>query len=442
MSLNPNKPQTGQDAAQTRPGTLAGDDHPTGNPDLDRAQAVPLRFRLLLGLALRDLLHDRQVALCIIFSLVAVIAPLLLLFGLKTGIVGQLRTELLNDPANLEVRMIGNGNYPLPWLSELAQRPEVGFTVPLTRTLNTQGDLVRDGRLFVANAEVLPTAAGDPLLAGVPLPPDAAHLVLSASAAERLQIKVGDQLQFFVARKLDGNSERGRTTMTVSGILSAARFARPAAFVTLPLLIAMEDFRDGFLVPQFGVDTGKPAPLRDNFAKARIYARNIDAVAPLALWLNQQHIETVTRQAEIESVRSITYVLGVIFAVIAWVSLLGCIASLIGAFLANIDRKRKDMAVLRLLGFRSRAVSLYIMLQALLLTGVAFLCGLMLYWAGSTLFNHILGRHLPGNTFVCHLQPAHLMLALASALTIAVIVAGIGAARAIHIQPAESLRDI
>ncbi|MEA9391540.1 FtsX-like permease family protein [Acerihabitans sp. TG2] len=442
MSLNPNKPQRGHDATNARPDPIKRDDHPRSHFSHDQVSAVPLRFGLLMSLAIRDLLHDRQVALCIIFSLVAVIAPLLLLFGLKTGIVGQLRTELLNDPANLEVRMIGNGNYPLPWLAELAQRPEVGFAVPLTRALNTQGDLVRDSRLFVANAEVLPTAIGDPLLAGVPLPPDAAHLVLSASAAARLQIKVGQQLQFFVARKLDGVSERGHMIMTVSGILSAARFARPAAFVTLPQLVAMEDFRDGFHVPQFGVDTGSPAPIRDKFAKARVYARNIDAVAPLALWLNQQHIETVTRQAEIESVRAITYVLGVIFAVIAWVSLLGCIASLIGAFLANIDRKRKDMAVLRLLGFRSRAVSLYIMLQALLLTGVAFLCGLMLYLAGSTLFNHILGRHLPGNTFVCRLQPAHLMLALASTLTIAVVVAGIGAARAIQIQPAESLRDI
>ena len=50
---------------------------------------------LLAALAIRDLWHDRQVSLCIVAALVAVIAPLLLLFGLKHGVVSQLRGELL-----------------------------------------------------------------------------------------------------------------------------------------------------------------------------------------------------------------------------------------------------------------------------------------------------------------------------------------------------------
>ncbi|MCV2514279.1 ABC transporter permease, partial [Leclercia pneumoniae] len=112
---------------------------------------------LLWRMAFRDLLHDRKVALCIIFSLIAVIAPLLLLFGLKNGIVSQLRHQLLEDPRTREVRITGNGNYDFSWLERLAERPEVGFSIPLTRSLNTQADLVRDGQHFVAGAEVIPT---------------------------------------------------------------------------------------------------------------------------------------------------------------------------------------------------------------------------------------------------------------------------------------------
>ena len=108
------------------------------------------RMGLLLNMALRDLIHDRKVALCIVFSLIAVIAPLLLLFGLKNGIVSQLRHDLLDDPRTREVRMTGNGNYDLAWLNALAARPEVGFSIPLTRSLNTQADLVRDGQHFAA----------------------------------------------------------------------------------------------------------------------------------------------------------------------------------------------------------------------------------------------------------------------------------------------------
>lgn len=397
---------------------------------------------LLLQMALRDLIHDRKVALCIIFSLIAVIAPLLLLFGLKNGIVSQLRHDLLNDPRTREVRMTGNGSYDLPWLAQLAQRPEVGFSIPLTRSLNTQADLVRDSQHFAAGAEVIPTAAGDPLLAGAILPTQEDDIVLSASAASRLNVQAGDEIRLVVSRKLAGVNQRVNKVVRVTSVLAESRFSRAAAFIPLPLLVALEDYRDGFQVASLGVNDGELPRERSRFSRARVYARTIDDVVPLANWLEQQHIETVTQSAQIEAVRAIDRVLGVIFAVIAWISATGCIASLVGAFIANIDRKRKDMAVLRLLGFRRHAVTIFIVIQALCLTGVAFCAGLVLYFLGSTIFNHLLGASLPDQAFVCHLAPMHFITALVSVLVIALGVAAIGALRALKIDPAESLREI
>lgn len=397
---------------------------------------------LLLQMALRDLIHDRKVALCIIFSLIAVIAPLLLLFGLKNGIVSQLRHDLLDDPRTREVRMTGNGSYDLPWLAQLAQRPEVGFSIPLTRSLNTQADLVRDSQHFAAGAEVIPTAAGDPLLAGAILPTQEDDIVLSASAASRLNVQAGDEIRLVVSRKLAGVNQRVNKVVRVTSVLAESRFSRAAAFIPLPLLVALEDYRDGFQVASLGVNDGELPRERSRFSRARVYARTIDDVAPLANWLEQQHIETVTQSAQIEAVRAIDRVLGVIFAVIAWISATGCIASLVGAFIANIDRKRKDMAVLRLLGFRRHAVTIFIVIQALCLTGVAFCAGLVLYFLGSTVFNHLLGASLPDQAFVCHLAPMHFITALVSVLVVALGVAAIGALRALKIDPAESLREI
>jgi len=393
-------------------------------------------------MALRDLIHDRKVALCIIFSLIAVIAPLLLLFGLKNGIVSQLRHDLLEDPRTREVRMTGNGSYDLPWLAQLAQRPEVGFSIPLTRSLNTQADLVRDSQHFAAGAEVIPTAAGDPLLAGAILPTHEDDIVLSASAASRLNVQAGDEIRLVVSRKLAGVNQRVNKVVRVTSVLAESRFSRAAAFISLPLLVALEDYRDGFQVVSLGVNDGELPRERSRFSRARVYARTIDDVAPLANWLEQQHIETVTQSAQIEAVRAIDRVLGVIFAVIAWISATGCIASLVGAFIANIDRKRKDMAVLRLLGFRRHAVTIFIVIQALCLTGVAFCAGLVLYFLGSTVFNHLLGASLPDQAFVCHLAPMHFITALVSVLVVALGVAAIGALRALKIDPAESLREI
>lgn len=411
------------------------------------------RLRLLLELAGRDLWFDRNVSLCIIASLIAVIAPLLLLFGLKHGVVSQLRDNLLSDPRNLEIKMLGNGDFDQRWIDTLAAQPNTGFVAPLTRSLNTQADLVRDAQRFATDSEIIPSGLGDPLLQGASIatgastqiapPQQMTEVVLSANAAKKLQVSPGDNVRLVVQRKLDGVDERGQLTVTVIGVLPESRFARPAALVTLDLLIAMENFRDGLKVPVFGNDTGlEITATRQRFARARIYAKSLESVAPLADWLQERNIEVTTRAHEIESVQAIDRVLTLIFSVIAWTAMLGCIASLIGAFLANIDRKRKDLALLRLLGFRRGAVAAYIMAQASLLTGIAFFAGYATYLVGRRVFNQALGANLAEGAFVCHLENSHIALAFVSALFIASLVSGIGGLRAIQIQPAESLRDI
>jgi putative ABC transport system permease protein len=397
---------------------------------------------LLVELAARDLWHDRKVSLCIVASLVAVIAPLLLLFGLKHGVVSQLNNELLSDPRNLEVRMLGNYNLSSEWFEQMRNQPGVGFVIPLTRSLNTTADLMRDNQHFVANAEVIPSASGDPLIGSLPAPATQQQVLLSASAASKLSVKSGDQMRLLVLRKLAGNNERGEVSVTVGGVLEHNLFSRPAVLVHLDLLVAMENFRDGYAVPQFGFDSGTPAPARERYARARIYAQGLDDVAPIAASLEGERIESSTRAAEIESVKAISHVLGLIFAVIAWTAVIGCVASLVGAFLANIDRKRKDLALLRLLGFQRSAAGLYIMVQAALLTCLAFVLGYGAYLIGSSVFNQALGSNLAGDGFVCKLENIHILLAFASALLLAILVAAVGGFRAIHIQPAESLRDL
>ena len=401
------------------------------------------RLRLLGSLALQDLWHDRKVSLCIAASLVAVIAPLLLLFGLKHGVVSQLQDELLRDPRNLEVKMLSNGNYDTAWIERLRLRPETGFALGQTRSLNTQADLLIGMQRFVEGAEIIATEPGDPQLNLPSLTPVGNQVILSASAAQRLQAKVGDSVQLRALRRLEGVNERGEMTLTVLAVLDGARFGRAAGFVAPPLLLDLERFRDGYQVSGFGVDTGKPqGNLQPLYARARVYARDIDQVAPLEHWLNEQHIETSSRLADIDNVKAINHVLGLIFGVIAMAALIGCVASMVGAFLANIDRKRKSLAVLRLLGFKRRAVGGFVVLQALLLSLAGYVGGLGFYAVGSHLFDYLLGSSQATGTFVCHITVWHGLAALLLTFLVAALVAMIGALRAINIQPAESLREL
>ncbi|WP_258911006.1 ABC transporter permease [Pseudomonas putida] len=401
------------------------------------------RLVLLARLSLADLWHDRNVSLCMAASLVAVIAPLLLLFGLKHGVVSQLQQELLSDPRNLEVKMLSSGHFDQAWLQRLQTRPEVGFAIGQTRSLNTQADLLGAHGRFADNVEVIPTRAGDPLLATdlSELAPD--QVILSERAAERLDAKAGDTLRLRVARRLNEVNERGERTLQVRAIVSSVRFARPAAFVSPELLMELEHYRDGYLVASLGASSGQALDaLNVGYARARVYARDIDSVAPLERWLNEQRIETASRLAEINSVKAINHVLGLIFSVIAGAALIGCIASLVGAFLANIDRKRRHLAVLRLLGFSSLAVSAYVVLQALVLSLVGYLGGLGSYYLGSLLFDRLLVSSQATGAFICHITVWHGVVALLLAFLVAGLVALIGALRAIRIQPAESLREL
>lgn len=58
-------------------------------------------------------------------------------------------------------------------------------------------------------------------------------------------------------------------------------------------------------------------------------------------WRCEEGIDTQTQANAIENVKAIDRVLGTIFTIVAATSIIGCILSLSGSFLANIERKRK-----------------------------------------------------------------------------------------------------
>lgn len=398
---------------------------------------------LLLGrLALKDLWHDRIISFCIASSLVAVIAPLLLLFGLRFGIVSQLQGELASDPRNLEIRMLSSGSYDQDWIEQLRQRPDVGFAIGQTRSLNTLADLQVDSSHFIENTEVIPTDIGDPLLGKLEIQHDN-EAVLTQEAARKLAVNVGDKVTLRVNRQLEERLEWGRKSLTVVGILPPTYFNRAAIFTQSSLLQMLEDFKDGFAIPEFGVSSGQPLGSKPpRYARARLYAKSINNVASLERDLRAQRIETISRLADIENVKSINRVLGIIFNTIAGTALIGCIASLVGSFIANVDRKRKDIAVLRLLGFTGPAVGIYVMLQGVLISLLAYVGGYSIYLIASQIFNRALAGSQTTDQMLCKITLEHSLLAMAMTVIVALVVSSIGAYRAINIEPAQSLREV
>ncbi|WP_323012210.1 ABC transporter permease [Castellaniella sp.] len=398
---------------------------------------------LIAKLAWHDLRHDYKLSLYLIASLVAVIAPLLLLFGLKHGVVSQMQSALLRDPINLEIRMLGNGSLSSDWLATLAQRADVGFIVGQTRSLSAVADILKDRTHFASNIEILPSAAGDPLLPQLAQGLIDNDIALSEKLATQLQVQPGDMVRLKVQRKRQGTREHGNMAVRVAAILDPSFSRRPLVLVPMSLQIALERFFDGYQAPLLGILTGEPSPTQEiQFARARVYAYDLDKVAPLEAWLNTQRIETTSRLHEINNIKAINQVLGLIFSVIALTAVAGCLASLTGAFIANIDRKRKELAVLRLLGFQKTAIIGFVLTQAWSLTTLAFLCGLGVYAIGSLAFDTLLGQAQATDGFICEITITHVLTGLGLTWTVALIASLIGAVRAISVQPAESLREL
>ncbi len=109
------------------------------------------------------------------------------------------------------------------------------------------------------------------------------------------------------------------------------------------------------------------------FANARVYARDLDAVAGLAA-LRAGGIEVRTQAERIATVQALDRTLSFLFRVLAAIGGGGCALALGGALWVNAERKRRASAMLRLFGFGRLSVAGLPVLQALAVAGRAAAC--------------------------------------------------------------------
>lgn len=209
------------------------------------------RRGLVLSLCLSDLRHEWLLSLCMVMAVAAVLGPLLILFGLKFGAVEIMRGRLVDDPRNREIRPIISRSFSSQWLADIAARPDVTFIVPGTRQLAASVDLSRPGRKALS-VDAIPTAPGDPLvLQNNNQPPGEGEVLLSAAAAEALEAGQGDTVTMLVKRVKGGGFESGSLDLRVAGVLPVRAGAARSIMIPLPLLEAVEQFKDGLGVSAF-----------------------------------------------------------------------------------------------------------------------------------------------------------------------------------------------
>ncbi len=180
---------------------------------------------------------------------------------------------------------------------------------------------------------------------------------------------------------------------------------------------------------------------RQNYSRFRMYARSLDDVAPLAAQLEKEGVIVKTRVADIKRVQQMDQYLSLILGLIAGAAVAGGAICLLASLYASVERKRRALAVLRLLGIHGTSLCAFPLTAGLVMTGLGMLLSLGLFHAIGYYMNMLAQNFtLPGEV-LCKLGLEQQLWAVMWAL-LAAMLAGLAAAmRLLKIEAAESLRD-
>jgi len=578
-------------------------------------------------LALKDLRHETLINLNLILGTAAIIAPLLILFGIKFGTIETMRNRLIEDPRNLEIRQLSSQSYDKKWFSDIEKDKRVAFVMPLTRKLASTVILTTPEMPRQVKADLIPTKANDPLiLRNGGVIPTGHSALLSNEAAKELNVKGGDVITMSVTRYIHQKIEKESLDLEIISILDPRASFLKTIYLPLDLAEKVEQYKDGLAVEDFGwkgtqasaypvfdglfittkepldrveqirlvSGTGfskieqisaskaleitgysfnngnniyfiqpfknkvqetnlkaveiklrgtgfkaypwiKPFPVilntggeqlekfllagpkdwnldvdkfylnhltdhkgemvltqqdrklilpvalealkfqsdfvfsdaatagklalfqerdlafdpntkslvlaRRGYAGFRLYARKLEDVEPLKHHFEQKGIAVSTQAERIHDVTTLDRYMTIIFWLIAIVGVIGGTATLSASLYSSVERKRRDLSILRLLGLSKTALFRFPVYQGSVIAvggvSTALLFFLLMAWVINSLFGAYLGK---GESF-CTLTSTHIFLVLSFAATVAIISSTIAAFKATRADPAEAMRD-
>lgn len=404
--------------------------------------APRLRVAQLLRLAWHDLWHERWLAACAACVLAATLAPLWTLWGLERGVIGTLIERQDRDPLMRELvpAATGANRFDAAWFERVRRWPELAFVIPTIRSAAALVELFSDSANAPVTLELRATAAGDPLLAGSAAP-TGRGLVLSDAAARQLNAQPGQALTIPLAREREGRAERAALAVTVAGVLPLAASEGRSALAAPALLEAIESWRDGYRVEGFGADGAGPPPARQVHPLFRMYAASIREVEALAARLEAEGVSTHTRGREIASTLGLQRNLRTVLAMVAAITLAGAVVALAALQIANVRRKRREYALLKLTGHGRAWLVALPCVHALAVALAGALLALLVHALAALAINTYFAAHLAAGEAAVRLGAADVAAGTLAAVILSLLPALWGGWRASNVEAADELRD-
>ncbi len=394
-------------------------------------------------LAFRDWKHEFLLSICAVLGLASMLAPVLVLQGIKNGVIDGMRSRLLEDPSVLIITpKSDDGHYDRDFIASLAQLPGARFAIGRTRETATDMTLFNPDRNIHASIAFEPAAEGEPVLAnnGIKAPKNAKEpqIVLSQPAARALGAATGDILEARLGRRTpQGKLESVTVPLTVAAVLPITAADRRMAFAPLEFLEDAENYRDYLAVPARDF-SGNPNPGRREYASFRLYAANLDAVGSLADYLAAKNIETITRAREIASIRNLEAAINQVILIISLAVGAGFTAFTLSSAQSAASRKTRMLGMLRLLGFKRFALLLYPLAQCLLTACAGIVLSFGLYFGASLA---VVAAFASQGGISCHLGLADICLTVLAVLALSALASARAAWQASNVEPSCALRE-
>ena len=245
-------------------------DDPERRPEQAPARrALALRPRALAGmLAFLDMKDDALLSACLVCAIAAVLAPIMILAGLKFGYIEILRSKFIQDPTFRLITPSEAQVRPDAFFAKLRARGDVTFVQP---NVNLSGTTVRIAAGSSERGEpfdLMPTGEGDPLiLENEGQPPAAGEVTLTERGAQALGVVVGQDVAVVVFRSLGGRRESQRVPLKVRSILRPGADPEQRGYVAVDLVQDIENYRAGIPVARRGW-LGPATPPQQSFDAA------------------------------------------------------------------------------------------------------------------------------------------------------------------------------
>ncbi|WP_417513561.1 FtsX-like permease family protein [Minwuia sp.] len=400
-------------------------------------------------LALSDLLDEWPIAFAVTLAIAAVLAPLLVLSGLQSGVVGEIFDRLRADPAMRRITLDATGakRFDADWFRMMRDREDVAFIMPSTRFAAAQVEITpadRDGARPM-RVSLTPTGPGDPVFAPEGVDLDALDDVLiSAAVASQGELKVGDRLFLDVERRrANGRVEAAGLDAFVRDIARPEAHGGTVVFVRPELLQAIEAFRDGFAAPELGFETGEARATRDVFPNFRLYARRIEDVAGLAAWLRtDQGLSVSAQEARIGSAIELDSNISAVLQAIIVLGVVGLAGSLAAIQWAAAARKRRTIAMLSLIGYGRSWLIGFPVFQGLLLAASGILAGIALSWGAATWINQYFAGSFGATGEACRITFAAMLSGAGVVVLFSLLPAGLIGVHFNRLEPSDEIRDM